>query len=56
MYCRDSLFFNPSLETARTLLAKIYIKTGNIEDARREAAKYKVDFDKFLEETKNEKF
>jgi tetratricopeptide (TPR) repeat protein len=56
MYCRDSLFFNPSLEAAHVLLAKIYIKTANLEDARREAEKYKVDFDKFLEETKNEKF
>ncbi|MCK9614291.1 MAG: hypothetical protein M0R48_02165 [Candidatus Omnitrophica bacterium] len=56
MYCRNSLFFNPSLESAHTLLAKIYVKTANLEDARREAEKYKVDFNKFLEETKNEKY
>lgn len=56
VYCRDSLFFEPYFEGAHVLLAKIYVKTGNIEDARREAEKYKVDFNKFLEETKNEKF
>ena len=56
MNCRDSLFFDPSVGNAHELLAKIYIKTGNIDDARREAEKYKVDFNKFLEETNNEKF
>lgn len=54
--CRNSLFFDPSFEGAHVLLAKIYVKTGNIEAARKEAQKYKVDFNKFLEETKNEKF
>jgi tetratricopeptide (TPR) repeat protein len=56
MYCRDSLFFEPSASGTHALLAKIYIKTGAIDDARREAKKYKVDFNKFLEETQNEKF
>jgi len=56
MYCRDSLFFEPSASGTHALLAKIYIKTGATDDARREAEKYKVDFNKFLEETQNEKF
>jgi len=56
MYCRNSLFFRPSSSSARALLARIYIKTGAIDDARREAEKYEVDFNKFLEETQNEKF
>ncbi len=54
--CRNSLFFNPSESSAHALLARIYIKTGSLDDARREAEKYKVDFNKFLEETKNGKF
>ncbi|MDD4955326.1 MAG: CDC27 family protein, partial [Candidatus Omnitrophica bacterium] len=55
LYCRDSLFFNSSSSGAHALLARIYIKKGLLDDARKEAEKYKVNFKEFLEEVKNEK-
>jgi len=46
-YCRSSIFFAPGARKARKLLARIYIKTGDYEEARDTLARLKVDFDKF---------
>lgn len=54
MYCRNSLYFNPSYKEAKLLGARILIKTGQPEYARQIISGLGMDFDKFLKEGKDE--
>ncbi len=53
-HCRSSLLFNRDFSAVKKLLAKIYIKTNNTEDAREVLSKLKIDFDEFSERIKDE--
>ena len=52
--CRTSISSYPGFRDARILLAKIYIKTNNLEDAQEAIEKIKMNFEEILEEVKNE--
>lgn len=52
--CRNSIFFNRNFHEVKRLLAKIYIKKGQMDDARELLDKLKIDFDEFLRKVKDE--
>ncbi len=54
--CRSSLYFNRSSREATILLAKIYVKTNNMEDAREvlNVNKIGINFKDFLQTVKDE--